>query len=97
MPYSVNGFGTKYYGHRESAEDGSYITTLWITALFVPIVPLRSYRVLPVGKGTNLVIHQRQNYRVLRVPLCWEQVWNVYLIGAPILVILGWIIWRNYR
>jgi len=50
MPYRINGFGTAYYGKRDRAEDGSYITTQWVTALWVPIVPLGSYRVLPIGK-----------------------------------------------
>jgi hypothetical protein len=92
MPYTLNGFGTRYYGRREPAEDGSYVTTLWITALYIPVLPLGSYRVLPVGQGTNYVVHSSQTYRVLRVPLCWEQVWRIYMVGAPILIIVGWLI-----
>jgi hypothetical protein len=88
VPHSFNGFGTTYYGKRHAAGDGSYVTTLWITALYVPLLPLRSYRVLPVGEGTNLVVHRSQNYRVVRVPLCWAQVRNVYLCGAPILALI---------
>lgn len=89
MPYTLNGFGTKYYGKRELAEDGSYITTLWITGLYIPIVPLGSYRVRPMGQGSNWGIHRSQNYQVAKVELCWEQVWHVYMIGAPILLIIG--------
>jgi hypothetical protein len=74
MPYTLNGFGTTYYGHRDPAEDGSYVTTLWITALYVPILPLGSHRVLPVGNGTNWVVHRSQGYQARTVPLCWEQV-----------------------
>jgi hypothetical protein len=97
MPYTLNGFGTKYYGNRERAEDGSYITTLWVTALYVPLFPLASYRVKPTGKGTNLVVHSSQNYLTRRVPLCWEQVWHVYMIGAPILVIAAGLIWSSVK
>jgi hypothetical protein len=34
-------------------------------------------------------VHRSQNYQVIKVPLCWEQVWHVYMIGAPILLIIG--------
>jgi len=37
MPYTFNGFGTTYYGQRDAAVDGSYVTTLWVTALWVPL------------------------------------------------------------
>ncbi len=84
MPYTLNGFGTRYYGNRDTGPDGSYVTTLWITALFVPVLPLASYRVRPTGKGINIIIHQSQRYRTVRVPMCWEQVRNVYLIVSPI-------------
>ena len=97
MPYTLNGFGTKYYGRRDQAADGSYVTTLWITALYVPLLPLGSYRVKPVGQGTNYVIHRSQNYQVLRIPMCWEQVWRVYMIGAPILLLGGGFIWTGVK
>ena len=29
--YTFNGCGTRFYGEREPAKDGSYITTEWIT------------------------------------------------------------------
>jgi len=97
MPYTLNGFGTKYYGKRDPGQDGSYITTMWITALYVPIVPLGSYRVLPVGDGTNWGVHRSQNFRVLRQPLCWEQVWRIYMIAAPILLIVGGFVWTGIK
>ncbi|SRR5712692_9322956 len=88
MPFTLNGFGTSFYGKRDLAEDGSYITTTWITALWVPLLPLRSYRVRPVGKGTNVVVHSSQSYQTMRVPLCWPQVRNVYLCISPILILV---------
>jgi hypothetical protein len=97
MPYTLNGFGTRYYGKRELAEDGSYITTLWITGLYVPILPLGSYRIRPVGQGSNYVVHRSQNYQVAKVPLCWEQVWHVYMIGAPILLLIGGFAWSEVK
>jgi len=88
MPFTFNGFGTKFYGNRDVAEDGSYVTTEWITALYVPLVPLRSYRVRLVGQGTNVVVHRSQSYQTVRVPLCWPQVRNVYLCASPVLVLI---------
>jgi hypothetical protein len=97
MPYTLNGFGTRYYGKREPGADGSYITSLWVTALYLPLVPLGSYRVLPVGQGTNYVVHRSQSYRVMKVPMCWEQIWRTYMISAPILLIIGLFVWSNSK
>lgn len=88
MPYTFNGCGTSYYGQRDHAADGSYITTLWATAVWIPLLPLASYRVRPVGKGTNIIIHSSQSYQAVRVPLCWEQVRNVYLCASPFLILI---------
>jgi hypothetical protein len=30
MPYTFNGCGTRFYGHQDRADDGSYVTTEWI-------------------------------------------------------------------
>jgi hypothetical protein len=88
MPFTFNGCGTSYYGHRYPAEDGSYVTTLWVTAVWIPLLPLGSHRVRPVGKGTNIIIHSSQSYQTVRVPLCWPQVRNVYLCVSPILAMI---------
>lgn len=90
MPFSLNGCGTKYYGSRDVAEDGSYITTLWITFVWVPIIPLASYRILPTGKGFNAGIVANQSYVGRREPFQWRQVGNVYLFALPFLVMLGY-------
>ncbi|HZP64319.1 MAG TPA: hypothetical protein VFB28_12965 [Terriglobales bacterium] len=97
MPYTLNGFGTRYYGSRDLAEDGSYITTLWVTALYVPLLPLGSYRVLPVGNGRNWIVHSSQSYMTRKVALCWEQIWHVYMVGAPLLLIFGSLIWASEK
>jgi len=77
MPFRFNGFGTAYYGKRDLANDGSYVTTVWVTALWIPLVPLGSYRVLPVGN---------QQYLTTPVPLCVKQVGNVYFVVVAVLV-----------
>ncbi len=90
MPYTFNGCGTRYYGNQDKGEDGSYVTTEWVTFIYVPVIPLRSFRVLPVSKGTNYIVHSSQSYQTMRVPLHWRQVRNVYLVIVPILLLIGY-------
>jgi hypothetical protein len=40
MPFTFNGCGTRYYGKQDKADDGSYVTTEWITFVYVPLIPL---------------------------------------------------------
>ncbi len=49
--FKFNGFGTGFIGSRDEAPDGSHVTTLCITALFIPIFPIRAYRVWSEGQG----------------------------------------------
>lgn len=44
---SFNGTGTRIYGERDFLTDGSFVTTKWITFLWVPLFPLSSMRVRP--------------------------------------------------
>ena len=97
MPYTFNGCGTRFYGQREQAEDGSYITTEWITFVYLPLLPIRSYRFLPVGKSTNIIIHSSQHFQTIRVPLCWAQVRNVYLVISPIVLLVLYFGWSNVQ
>jgi len=41
--YTLNGFGTRIYGKGDLAQDGTYVGTLFLTALFLPIWPLAQY------------------------------------------------------
>ena len=87
MPYSINGFGTTYYGHREEEPDRSYITTCWITAIFLPLVPIGSYRIWPSNESSRFtIVGVPGEYLVRRTPLNLRQIANVYL------VFYGWLI-----
>jgi hypothetical protein len=50
MPFTFNGFGTRHYGEADHYPNGSFITTQWLTALYLPLIPLRSYRLAPLDK-----------------------------------------------
>ena len=87
MPFSLNGIGTTYYGQRDLLEDGSYITTEWFIFIYIPVVPLASFRVLPIKRRWFV---NPKKYWVWNVPLCKQQVKNTYL--ALFLVVLAIII-----
>jgi hypothetical protein len=48
---TCNGFGTMTYGKRDPEPDGSFLTTKWAVAFWIPLIPLRSFRVKYVGPG----------------------------------------------
>ncbi len=87
VPTNVIGFGTAFLGQRSYGQDGSYVTTEFVTALYFPVVPLRSFRVTETGMTMRWwgprAAHSTTTYRVRREPLCWAQVGAVY--GAVIL------------
>jgi hypothetical protein len=97
MPYTFNGCGTRFYGKRDKGEDGSYVVTEWIAFVYIPLIPIRSLRVLPVGGGTNVIVYSSRNYRTIRVPLSWPQVRNTYLFTAPIIVLIIALSWSDLK
>lgn len=78
MPFTLNGCGTKYYGRRDMAPDGSYVTTEWIVLAYVPLIPVGSFQVLPQGSSYYIVGRSTQ-YLVRRVSLNWKQIRNTYV------------------
>lgn len=46
--FTLNGFGTTFVGECDYDPDGTYITTAWIVALWIPLIPLYSARILSV-------------------------------------------------
>jgi len=94
MAFTFNGIGTKYYGSTDKGPDGSYVATEWFVVVYVPLVPLRSLRMLPVSGGTNLLVYASQRFHVQQVPLHWRQVRNTYLTvlgGIAALVLFSWL------
>jgi hypothetical protein len=75
VAYSVNGFGTTYYGQRAFERDGSYITTKWAIAGTLPLVPLDSIRVKEIRSGFS----GRQKVIVDEMGIDWPQVLLTYV------------------
>jgi hypothetical protein len=79
MPFTFRGVGTCNYGSRDFRPDGSYVTTQWFVFLHLPIIPLKSERILPVGKNWGFLLLGSRRYQVLeRVPLNIFQIFMVY-------------------
>jgi hypothetical protein len=67
MPKSYNGIGTMFMGQRDFRPDGSYVTTEFFVILLFPVMPLKSYRVIPLGGNKYRVLeelpwHRRQSH-----------------------------------
>ena len=89
--FSYMGCGTKLYG-RSDEYDGSYVATVWIVIIWLPVIPLRSYRVRPVG-GSDfdykpiLGVSYTKQYRMIKVKMNWKQVYRTYLAVYPAAII----------
>ena len=90
---AVNGFGTDYIGKYDVKPDGSYITVEFITALYIPVIPIACYRVIE-GNKTNLIVYKSTKYVVIgRMPMNWILVRHVYRkMSLPLIGIFGGII-----
>lgn len=81
MPESTNGIGTIFYGKRDFRPDGSYVTTEWLIVLWIPILPLRSARILDIGEGEHRLstIRSLAYLEIEEQNLSSRQVWSTYL------------------
>lgn len=87
MPRSINGIGTVHFGRAEQTDDGTYVATLWVVFLFLPLFPLRSERLLLLSEFNNGFGHRRVRYSVIeRVPLHQGQIIRTYLAGWGVLL-----------
>lgn len=101
MTSTLNGTGTRFYGEREKDIGGTYITTKWIVVLWVPLLPLSSWRVYPLGaEQVQYIIEESsgtsQALQAVRVPLNWRQVANVYAVVACGLVPAWFVLHRVF-
>jgi hypothetical protein len=78
MPFMINGFGTATVGRQEQA-DGTFVTTEWLVILFVPVFPVRSYRIVSEGSLEGVpLIYMNRPFRAVSVPLDAAHVRRVY-------------------
>jgi len=83
---TINGFGVKYYGKADLWPDGTFVQTKWIVVLFVPLIPLGSYRVLSERRAISGWGEVGKEFSQIKVPLHWRQVFTAYAIVVAILL-----------
>jgi hypothetical protein len=87
MPFTFNGIGTSLYGARDFRSDGSYITTEWFVFVYVPVLPLKSQRVVATGKNKNYVVYSSSGYAIQeRTKICIPQILAVYSWFAVVIL-----------
>ncbi len=78
--YRINGIGTTLIGRRDFRCDGTHLTTAWFTFFYLPICPIRSFRIRSFGNNSFNIVEKR--------PLNLRQVMATYLYTF---FCLGWI------
>jgi len=84
MAFTLNGTGTKFYGEIDRAKDGSYTTTEWVVLAWMPIYPLRSWRVVKESPGEGTFLNSNRQYQVVAVPLNIPQVARGYALTGSV-------------
>lgn len=87
--YSINGTGTTLYGKTDTnPNDKSYIATEWLIVLFLPIVPIASYRVWKekTTLSASLGAGFKTDYRMEKVKINYRQIIKTYLATWFILI-----------
>jgi hypothetical protein len=68
---TINGCGTALYGKRDFEPDGSFVTTKWFVAFFMPVFPAASMRVKVVKNGwlryNSYLLRHKQRPRLKQV------------------------------
>jgi len=58
----VYGIGFTLLGKKDEDKfSGSYIKSYWFTILWIPVLPLKEYRVLPTSRNTYIIISSRRS------------------------------------
>lgn len=78
--FTLNGIGTGLYGSRDRIED-TYVATLAFCVLFIPLIPLASYRVRKAGGNSYQFF--------AKVPLSSFAIWARRVVLASIALGIG--------
>jgi hypothetical protein len=91
MAFAFNGIGTTFYGKDDYRPDGSFVTTEWAVIFYVPLIPLRSHRVIRNPKGDlNVAVYHRTGYQILeKLPLQWKQITAIWV---GLLLTVAWLV-----
>lgn len=86
---TINGFGTRLYGHTPSPQ--GVVTTAFVVALMVPLVPFASYVLLEEGPDDGDAHHRRRDVMLRPLPsLHLPQALSWTAAAWATLALLGW-------
>ena len=85
------GCGTIFYGATKRDSDGSFITTQWFVLLYLPVIPIQSYRVIYLGSDTSFqgaIITSTTNYSIIEnLRINVKQVIQAYTLIVSFVII----------
>jgi len=87
MPANLNGTGTRYYGRADLSDSDTYTATEWIVFLWIPILPLRSWRVCAPRKGKSTLLFSNEEFYVKPARLNLRQVALGYLCTMTVVAV----------
>ena len=85
------GVGSTFFDKSDIAQDGSFITTKWISLIYFPVIPLQRFRIqILESKGT--LIYKKIKYKIIetlpldRVAIA-KHYRKFYLVLLPLLIV----------
>lgn len=93
MSETWNGIGTKYYGSKDQYPDSTFVTTEWVVILYIPIIPIQSFRVAYAGTSHGWRKTTTQYIIIKKLSLDWQQVFSIYFLTFVTLIVaffMGW-------
>jgi hypothetical protein len=92
---ATNGIGRMFYGNTDPCQAcGSTIRTLWFALIYLPLIPLGSYRYIEI-KTTGL----GSRFFSRKTATRWDQVLKTWVIGWLVgaAVVAAVIAWENFK
>lgn len=94
----IGGFGTKFFGRAGKREDGSFLTTRWVTAWGGPLFPLWTNRIKIRSEEeplSSLLGFKFQEFVVIDGgrPHVWQVMKTVLVYWGPLLVVAAFLFW----
>jgi len=86
--FTLNGCGVSLHGSRDKSPDGSHVATTYVTLVFIPLLPLASYRVVPQGNRSYLFLGRVPVWKPLQY-YRWALV-AAALVGLAALAVDAW-------
>jgi hypothetical protein len=90
---TIDGVGTKFFGRTSSADGPGYISTKWLVFIFLPIFPVRSFRIVETLPQATMEPLKSLNWEQVKETLWRSKIWY----GVILLIFIAldlWTVWR---